>query len=153
MACSNLIIYAPIIKNGSMPRTPRLTSPTTQTVVYSLVSNPSVFLELHGPEFNNAEKVETTHSINKLRGGASKVFRDSIWPNYDRLEYHFITNYQNQDLIITFLTETVGQKLNLKDYMGRVWQGIIVNPDTKVQRINLPFIGVQIIFEGVLISW
>lgn len=90
---------------------------------------------LRTPNFNDRDR-NTYNRINReSRGGTLIVFRDPKWPKERTLVMDYSGIKDDQvDSILTFFETTLGKKIGFRDWNGRLWYGIISNPDTPIIR-------------------
>jgi hypothetical protein len=107
-------------------------------------------IELRNPELGNSEQFEWNRINKRSRGNELIIYRDSNWPKARKFVYNFsaLTEIKKQQLLL-FLSETIGQKINLLDYEGRSWDGIITTPNTQFNEQVTDSDSVTIQFEVV----
>lgn len=90
---------------------------------------------LRTPNFGNRERSQYNRINRESRGGSLKVFRDPTWPKQKTLAMDFSGIKDSEiDDILNFLEVSLGKKISFRDWDGRVWRGIIVNPDTAITK-------------------
>src|SRR5713101_7620616 len=89
----------------------------------------SLILTLSGPDFDNSDKIAFDRVNRTTRGGDLIITRDSQWPIEEVLIYHWGALKQ-KDIINAqkFVKQTLGQIINITDYQGRTYQGVIRTP-------------------------
>jgi len=109
-------------------------------------------ITLRNPDFENAERFEIARLNQKSRGGAIFVFRDSMWPIAKVLDmkFSFLSELKTQQLL-NFLDRTLGQVINLTDFEGRDWTGVITTPSGEIVHSGRENKTAHIIFQGNLV--
>jgi hypothetical protein len=145
--------YDPGVGEGPIPG-PSMTDPvlirrSTIILTYPYVS-PIFTLELRNPQFDDTEQLEYRRINRKTRGNTLKVYRDNIWPSAERLIYSF-DNLKEIDRtnLLRFMQDSIGQEIGLLDYESRQWQGILITPNSTIEREDRPGWDATIQFEGV----
>lgn len=133
---------------------PSGTAPTlgsgTLTLTYPPMS-PTHMLTLDNPSFGNTDSVQYTRIDRVTRGGERKIYTDSTWGKVETLRFTksnvcLLTAEQ----IVDFINTSLGKEINLLDWEGRNWRGVIVEPDTDVTE-DAGGHEVIITFEGALV--
>lgn len=123
--------YSPFLGAGSpIPTTEPVLSTGTLTLIFE-----STTLVLRNPEYNN-QNVITSDRINRTNpGGSITIFVDPKWPKQQSLQVSVIglTEVQVIDFL-AFLEESLGRQIQLSDWEGRTWLGIVTTPDATVTR-------------------
>lgn len=97
--------------------------PDLGTKVYSIL--------LKTPEFGNLDRNAYTRINRESRGGSLTVFSDPKWPKTRSLLLSFVgVKDSEKSALKTLLRETIGVRIGFRDWEGRVWTGIVLNPDT-----------------------
>jgi hypothetical protein len=85
---------------------------------------------LRAPEMDNRDRNAYNRVNRETRGGKLVVFADPIWPKVRTLAVTMVGLTETQiDELQTFLQATVGQEIGITDWEGRLWSGVIVDPD------------------------
>lgn len=95
-------------------------------------------LTLRNPEFGNKFTVDSRAIIRRLRGNQLVAFKYANWPTIKVQEFNFtnLTEAQADDFI-TFIKQSAGLEIGIRDHDNRTWRGIIVTPDnTIIQRLR-----------------
>jgi hypothetical protein len=105
-------------------------------------------ITLPSPDFDNAERFAFDRVNHRSRGGDLIIFRDSIWPKAQTLIYQW-TRIDSIDRaqLLTFLRKHLGKLVTITDYEGRVFTGIITNPDTEFSQSKRSYHDVKLEFE------
>jgi len=111
-------------------------------------------LRLKAPELGNIDRIEFLRIQRETRGGDLEIYSDPVWPIIETLVWTF-KNISRIDAANTlnFLEQTVGQTIELIDYEGNVWTGIISTPAPDVKctsDMNCGSYDVTIEYQGVL---
>jgi len=133
--------YAPLSGGDGSPSV-RPIAPSlnrqTDVVLFSPtggICDASSSITLRTPNFGDRDRNQYNRINRESRGGSLTVFRDPQWPSERTLVMDFSGMKDSQvDTMVTFLEDTLGQKVGLRDWHGRVWFGLIVNPDTAIVR-------------------
>lgn len=90
---------------------------------------------LRTPNFGNRERTQFNRINRESRGGSLKIFRDPTWPKQKTLVMDFSGIKDSEiDDVLTFLETSLGKRISFRDWEGRVWRGVIVNPDTAITK-------------------
>jgi hypothetical protein len=110
-------------------------------------------LEVRNPIFDDNHQLEFRKINRKTRGGTLKIFRDSIWPESERLIWSFdnLTEAKKKE-ILAFLELSIGKEIGILDFYNRQWRGIILTPTTQIGNEDRPGNSVTIEFEGEIDS-
>ena len=130
--------------------TPPTLSDATLTLTFPYVS-PTNTLVLRNSEFGNKDTLNFNRINRTTRGGALVVFADSEWPKTQTLAVtlNSLTPAQADDLL-TFFDQSLGLEVGLLDHEGRLWRGIITNPDSPIANPGRDDHSASFEFEGVL---
>ena len=93
------------------------------------------WVTLPRPLFGDIDSYQQNRINRKTRGGDLTVFRDPQWPVTEKLTFSF--DYLDKKLIdeyVLFSYITNGQLIQLVDYRGRIWNGILMNPDAAINQ-------------------
>jgi hypothetical protein len=149
--------YAPLIGAGSSidPLPPRPVAPpvarhTNIVFFYPATSQCSATstLTLRTPNFGDRDRQAYDIINRQSRGGTLQIFRDDDWPSQRVLALD-ITGLKESEAtqFLTFLVTTVGREVGLRDWNGRTWTGIILDPETPIIRTHDDRIDVSIEIE------
>jgi len=95
-------------------------------------------LTLRTPNFGDRDRNSYSRINRESRGGSLTVFRDPKWPAIRSLVMDFSGIKDSEvDTVIAFLEDTLGQEIAFRDWSGRVWTGLIVNPDSAITRTGV----------------
>jgi len=140
-------IYAPILSEGS--RFIRTYYGLTSTGEITLSYGP-LSVTLRAPTFNNTQSLNQTRIQRESINGKMKIYRDPIWPQIETFSWSFegLTEEQ-KDEFLDFIYSTLGLEVNILDYEGRDWIGVISNPQVETSeelrecgyKVNLEFEG------------
>ena len=121
------------------PELPEVRIPVLPGVRFRLVSPPFDTgatidtLDLRAPVFGNRERLEPTRIQRETQGGTLSVFADPIWPKVHSLEMQFTALKTAQARgLLNFVERHLGEEIGIYDYEGRIWRGVITNPDEAV---------------------
>lgn len=158
MSENRIYAYRPYVGNTSDPDDPLLYSETVPTltkqsdVQFSYPPDtPTTTLTLKTPEFGNRDRRHFQRIKRDLRGGGFNLFADSSWPRQTLLLMTFArVKTEEKEGVLTFLSDTLGQEIEFRDWENRVWRGVIRNPDAPaIQNRHYGF-DISIEFEGEL---
>lgn len=90
-------------------------------------------ITLRTPNFGDRDQTSYNRINRESRGGTLQIFRDPTWPKQQTLlmDFSALKDSIVPD-ILTFLETTLGQKISFRDWNGRLWTGVIINPDTAI---------------------
>ena len=115
------------------------------------VTSPTHTITLQNPNFGNEDKLSFTRIDRPTRGGDRKIFSDADWAQWERLT--FTSNGNNEtcestfDAVLSFLNASLAKEIELTDWEGREWTGVIVAPETDISRTQTGY-SLQLVFEG-----
>jgi hypothetical protein len=90
-------------------------------------------ITLRNPDFDNSESVDVDRALNISRGGTPKLMRDSQWPEQTTHTISISVMTRTKALeLLDFLKNCLGLLVTYTDHEARVWEGIIINPDSAV---------------------
>jgi len=85
---------------------------------------------LRNPEMDNRDRNAYTRVNNETRGGKLIVFSDPQWPNIRTLAVTITGLTETEvDSYQDFMKVTLGEEIGLTDWEGRLWKGVITNPN------------------------
>lgn len=123
------------------------------TVLNYQSSNGLITLTLPSPDFDNTEKLDFDRINRKTRGGDLIVFRDSIWTATKTLVYKFSYIPQVRiNQLLQFMRLTMGLTIELIDFEGFVWNGIIMTPSGEVSQPGRENFTAQFEFQGSIVE-
>jgi hypothetical protein len=141
-------IYSPFIGDTTDSTAP--SPPPLEEETYTYYNNVQIFypietmatlIELHGPDLGDIDRVGHSRINVETRGGTLIVYADPIWPRSRSLVLNFngINDTQGSALLDLF-NSSLGVEIGIRDWYGRVWSGIVTNPDTAlIQNHNCDF--------------
>jgi hypothetical protein len=157
LTCAIERAYAPQIGGGSTGITtpPRPVAPPTQrhsdiVFYYPAVSQCSATssLTLRTPNFGDRDRQGYDIINRESRGGTLQIFRDDDWPSQRVLALDVSGLKETEATqFLTFLNTTVGREVGFRDWNGRNWKGIIVDPESPIIRTRDDRIDVSIEIE------
>lgn len=128
--------YDPAKKpTSSFPAEPTIT-PQGQLVLEYPTTSPTHTVTLPQPLLSNREELEATRIQRKTRGGDLKTYVDTSWPITEifRFKFQDLTDAQKLALF-TFTGVSLAQKVKLTDHEGRIWNGVIINPNGEYTQV------------------
>jgi hypothetical protein len=121
-------------------RTPPLGTPTSQVI-------------LRNPELDNRDRNAFTRINNETRGGKLVVYADPTWPTVRTLAVTIVGLIETEvDGLHTFMQSTLGQEIGLTDWEGRLWKGVITNPNEAATQDGKGKWVVTFEFEGEMLD-
>lgn len=98
-----------------------------------VLTHGSTIITLKIPEIGDTDKINVKRVQEQTRGGDLIVFRDPIWSITETLKYKFtnLTRLRSQQLL-KFFADTIGLSIQLRDYQGVIWNGIITTPEAEM---------------------
>jgi hypothetical protein len=128
--------YHPFIgsSDGIGPLPPSSSLPTMPGAIgvnfsYPYESTPTyTWTTARKPEFGNKDQLMFQRINRDTRGGRKFIFADSMWPRDSKMVMTFtaLTEVETQ-AYLTFVQNTLGLEIGLRDWMGRIFRGIITN--------------------------
>jgi len=104
---------------------------------------------LRAPEIDDISRYTCTRSYKETRGGSISVYANEIWPKIQTLVVTFIgLSATEADAFQDFVYETMGKEINLGDWNGYIWRGLITNPEEPVIEDGRRGYTVSFQFEG-----
>lgn len=99
-------------------------------------------------ELGNVEQLNTGQSDRANLAGQARPLKQDYWPTIYSLQLRFnnIRPCDNQE-VVQFLEDTVGQEIDLTDPSGLVWVGIITTPQAEITENRSHSFALD--FEGV----
>lgn len=96
-------------------------------------TSPTHSIELYSPELGDTLSRDTQRSFNKTLGLIYSASRNADWPDLKTLELDviFLSASKITDWL-SFLQTSLGKEVRLTDYLSRVWDGIILNPEDRI---------------------
>ena len=91
------------------------------------------FIDMRAPQFGNREQIDATRINRESQGGTLVIFADPIWPEVQNLQMTFAALKKTQARqLLNFLERWLGQEIGIYDHEGRIWKGVITNPEEAV---------------------
>lgn len=155
IACRDEWLFAPqVTVIGGIP-TPSTTPPVFVSHVdlvltYPFVS-PTQTVTLRAPKLGDTHQVTVEAVRQQTMGGVTTMGRNGIWPIVDI--YNFQFDGLPNDVIeayFAFAILTAGQIVGLRDHLGRLFYGFILNPDGESNSEQVCNNSLEISFRGTL---
>ncbi len=128
-------------------------SPTRFTLVYPALGAPISVVTLRAPELDNRDRVSFNRINRETRGGYLTVFADPNWPQKQTLAVTFVgLSKTDIDNLQDFFIDYIGKEINLTDWEGREWIGIITTPNEPAIQNGTDNWNITFEFEGTLID-
>lgn len=104
---------------------------------------------LRNPAWGDREELNFSRINRTTRGGTRIQFSEPTWPKYTRFTLDIPSLSQTQvDELKAFLLASLGKEVQLSDWTGRYFLGVITNPDTVISQTGRKRWEYTIIFEG-----
>lgn len=150
--------YTPFQGDNSQGMRGTLHTPQGQTTDRLSLYQPAIGVRsseviLRAPEMDNRDRNAYSRVQGETRGGKLRVYADPTWPKIRTLAVTIIGLTESQvDDFHTFLTNTLGQTIGLTDWEGRLWEGIITNPDEVATQDGKGRWTISFEFEGEMLE-
>jgi hypothetical protein len=107
---------------------------TDRMLLYYPAIGPATYsITLRAPEMDNRDRNAYTRITRETMGGKLIVYADPTWPKVRTMVVTIIglkttqaADYQ------TFIRNTLGMEIGVTDWEGRLWAGVITNPEEPV---------------------
>jgi len=117
------------------------------------LGTPTSEVVLRKPEMDNRDRNAQNRVNRETRGGKMFVYADPNWPKVRTLAVTIIGLTETQvDDLQTFMQSTLGQEIGLTDWEGRLWKGVITNPDEVATQDGRGMWTVTFEFEGEMLT-
>lgn len=108
---------------------------------------------LRKPELDNRDRNAYTRVNQETRGGKLIVYSDPQWPHVRTLAVTIIGLLESEvDELQDFMEDTLGQEIGLTDWEGRLWKGVIINPNEAAVQDGKKRWTVTFEFEGEMLD-
>lgn len=147
--------YSPFITAGGTLTPPSAAEPSIVIVndieLFHPFNTPTTTITLKRPNLGNIDGIHFRKVLNRSRALDLKLHRPQSWPKYHLLRYNFTNlSISMRDDLLTFMTNTLGQEIGLRDFESRTWRGLIVNPDAQLFQVNRCHYAITLDFEVTL---
>jgi hypothetical protein len=159
--CSFVIVdfcnYSPGVGEGSFGTTPpSMTDPTlvrrSSTRFTYPYAAPTTTIDIRNPNFGNSEQFEFRRINRVSRGGTLQMYRDSAWPQAERLIMTFSALEQaDVKSILAFLNQSLGKEIGILDFESRQWRGVLLTPASPGKQDGIERFSITLEFEGELV--
>lgn len=106
-------------------------------------------LIFRAPELDNRDRNAYTRISQETRGGSLIVYADPIWPSIRSMVVTITGLLKSEvDAYQEFIYATIGQQIEICDWEGRLWAGVIINPDEPVVQDSKEKWTISFTFEG-----
>lgn len=106
-------------------------------------------LVLRAPELDNRDRNAYTRVSRETRGGSLIVYADPAWPSLRTLVVSVVgLTALEAEAYMEFIEATLGKQIEIRDWEGRLWQGIIINPENPVVQDGKERFTIAFDFEG-----
>lgn len=135
-----LLIPPTIIENGEL------------VIVYPTTS-PTHTVTLRAPMFGNKHEHQATRINRKSIGHVQYTYSDPQWPKMETFRWQFDgLSVSQRDSLVALVKVSLGKLVRVTDYEGRIWDGLIVNPNGDLsERFQLCGYTAILDFEGTLV--
>ncbi len=108
---------------------------------------------LRAPEVDNRDRNAYTRVSRETRGGTLYVYRDPSWPKVRTLVVTIIgLSKANVDSVQAMLQDTLGKEVGITDWEGRMWAGVITNPNDPAVENSRGNWAISLVMEGELLD-
>lgn len=133
--------YTPFQGENTIPSSTNFTAPSNVlqdpqgdtgnfSIYIPYLGVPTSKVTMRKPEMDNRDRNAYTRVNSETRGGKLIVFSDPNWPHVRTLAVTIVGLTEAQvDELQSFMQDTLGQEIGLTDWEGRLWKGVIVNPN------------------------
>lgn len=155
--------YTPFVGENTMASAVTPPADTMQDTQGSLTDRLSLYqpslgsrlleVVLRAPEMDNRDRNAYNRVNRETRGGKLTMFADPIWPKVRTLAVT-VTGLKTteKDEYQTFLAATLGQEIGLTDWEGRLWEGVVINPDEPASQDGNERWTISFEFEGAVLT-
>lgn len=107
---------------------------TDRMLLYYPAIGPATYsVTLRAPEMDNRDRNAYTRVTRETMGGKLIVYADPTWPKVRTMVVTIIGLKTTQAAEYqTFIRNTLGMEIGVTDWEGRMWAGVIVNPEEPV---------------------
>lgn len=107
-------------------------------------------ITLDNPLIGDIDNLIYTRTDAKSRTGNLIILSEPYWPKLRQLELQFTWIHPDTaKTLVTFIENTAGLQLTFVDWYGKIWYGLIINPDAELIQ-QLHGFSVTYTFEGSL---
>lgn len=118
---------------ATIPSTPHDASTDRLVLYYPSIDAIARQLTLRAPEFQDRDRNSYTRVTRETRGGSLVVYADPEWPSLRNVAVTVQGLTANEaDDYLTFMYATLGKKIQVRDWEGGLWEGVIINPENPV---------------------
>jgi len=114
---------------------PAVGDATTDRLVMYYPSHAAIArqLTLRAPEFQDRDRSAYTRVTRETRGGTLVVYSDPVWPSVRSLAVTVTgLDATEAEAYLTFMYATLGKEIEVRDWEGRLWAGVITNPENPI---------------------
>lgn len=104
---------------------------TDRFLLYTPARGPrTTNLVLRAPEPDNRDRNAFSRVARETRGGKFYVFADTSWPRVRTVVVTIVGLLKTDiDSVQAFFQSTLGQEIGMTDWEGRMWVGVVTNPE------------------------
>lgn len=119
--------------SATIPPTFKDASTDRLTLYYPSAAAIARQLVIRAPEFGNRDQNSYTRVSRETRGGKLVVYADPDWPELRTLACT-VTGLKAAEVeeYLTFMYATLGKTIEICDWEGRLWTGVLVNPEEPI---------------------
>jgi hypothetical protein len=127
---------------------------TDRMLLYYPARGPQTYtVTLRAPEMDNRDRNSYTRISRETAGGKLVVFADPTWPHIRTMVVTIIGLQKTAiDAFQVFKQATLGREVGITDWEGRVWSGVITNPNEPVTQDGPTSWTLTFEFEGELLD-
>lgn len=142
--------YYPFIGQAIIgPQAPSPNPPILYNFNEIILTSDSNSISLRNPELGDRDRLSFQRINRETRGGTLIVYANPEWPRSQQLvlEIRGLSETKSQDLL-TFIQNSLGQNIELRDWEGREWGGLITSIQEPIIRNSECNNAITIEFEG-----
>lgn len=118
---------------ATKPTTPYDATTDRLVLYYPSIDAIARQVTLRAPEFQDRDRNSYTRVTRETRGGSLVVYADPEWPSLRNVAVTVQGLTANEaDDYIAFMYATLGKKIQVRDWEGGLWEGVIINPENPV---------------------
>jgi len=125
-------------------------------VLETIGSGTKTLLELKSPESDDGDRLGFERINRETRGGELNVFGDPDWSKVNTLLFTIVGLSKGQGncpdkitALLNFLQDTLGEEIQLHDWTGVTWQGVVTTPNETATEDREGFWTITFEFEGI----
>lgn len=118
--------------------------------VLETITGNKIKLVLRAPEPDDRDRIAFNRVNRETRGGELDVFSDPTWAKVNTLLFTIVAIKPDKiNQLQQFLQDTLGQEIQLQDWTGSTWRGVVTTPNEAATEDSEGFWTFAFEFEGV----